>query len=121
MSSKHHGESRSLVARVRRMLGTRDVAAYAALTRSAGQLVAMPNDRPWERFDEPLGWMDNVAAWFPRSPLTAMRRLGRNPGNRPVSLHSLSGNTRHLSDPNDAFFARNRWLGGRRNHRLVTV
>lgn len=103
------------------MLGTRDVAAYTALTRSAGQLVAIPNDRPWERFDEPLGWMDNVAARFPRSPLTAMRRLGRNPGNRLVSFHSLSGNPRHLSDPKDAFFLWSRWLGGRRNHCLVTV
>lgn len=147
--SGFYSNFKSPVSLVRRMLSTRDAAAYQALARVGFKGVGLPMDRVWEatetrRLNEAsgndlgqllviggarcgttfaaqvlaggldVGWLDNVAEMFPRSPITAMQKLHRAAWDRSISFHSFYGNTRALGDPNDAFFLWNRWLGNDR-------
>ncbi|HYO24442.1 MAG TPA: sulfotransferase [Lacipirellulaceae bacterium] len=62
----------------------------------------------------PVAYFSNLAALFPRAPLTAQRLFGRMAGQAPVDYHSFYGRTRGLAGPNDALFLWDRWLGADR-------
>jgi hypothetical protein len=64
----------------------------------------------------PVGYLDNLMAAFPRSPILARRLLGsRLPAAR-IAYHSYYGRTAGWRAPSDALNLWDRWLGSDRAH-----
>jgi hypothetical protein len=62
----------------------------------------------------PVSYFNNLTAMFPRAPITANRLWGRPFRNQSVALRSFYGRTTRMSEPNDALFLWDRWLGADR-------
>lgn len=64
-----------------------------------------------------VGYLNNLTAVFPRSPVVASRIFGRLIADKPITYRSYYGKSEHFSGPNDALFIWDRWLG--RDRRVV--
>lgn len=64
-------------------------------------------------------YLNNLTSLFPRSPILANRWFGRYARLRPGPYAAYYGKSRGLSDPNDALYVWDRWLGSDR-HRVPT-
>lgn len=58
-----------------------------------------------------VAYLSNVTGLFPRSPITAMRHLGRRLAPWRPAYHSYYGRVAALQGPNDALGLWDRWLG----------
>lgn len=68
-----------------------------------------------------VGYMSNLTALFPRSPLLATRALKRFLGPSNHTYQSYYGRTAALSGTNDALYLWDRWLGKDRTHPPTSI
>lgn len=59
----------------------------------------------------PVGYINNLMALFPRSPLVASRLFGVDPQNEKVGSKTYYGRTNGFAAQNDGLFLWDRWLG----------
>ncbi|HEU4429458.1 MAG TPA: sulfotransferase [Myxococcota bacterium] len=88
---------------------TRPILFVMGPPRSGTTLVALSLIRALR-----VGYLNNLTALFPRSPITANRLLGRPIHPERVTLKNYYGRTARLCGPNDALYLWDRWLGADR-------